>query len=80
MAKILLPEPLPHQLDVLRHPARSKVVVCGRRWGKSLLGLIACVEGHGPPDSGYRGAIDGATIWWVAPTMAMRGKSSVSFH
>ena len=36
MPTILLPEPLPHQLDVLRHPARLKVVVCGRRWGKSL--------------------------------------------
>ena len=42
--------------------------MCGRRWGKSLLGLIACVEGHGPQDSGYRGAIDRATIWWIAPT------------
>ncbi|MCB9900743.1 MAG: hypothetical protein H6826_05250, partial [Planctomycetes bacterium] len=48
MGRILLPQPLAHQLDVLRHPARLKVVVCGRRWGKSLLGLIACVEGHGP--------------------------------
>jgi len=68
MPQILLPEPLAHQLDVLRHPARLKVVVCGRRWGKSLLGLIACVEGHGPAGSGFRGAIEGADIWWVAPT------------
>ena len=68
MAQILLPEPLAHQLDVLRHKARNKVVVCGRRWGKSLLGLVACVEGHGPPESGFRGALDGATIWWIAPT------------
>lgn len=68
MAQILLPEPLPHQLDVLRHPARNKVVVCGRRWGKSLLGLIACVEGHGPPGSGFRGALQGGQVWWVAPT------------
>lgn len=68
MAQILLPEPLPHQIDVLRHPARNKVVVCGRRWGKSLLGLIACVEGHGPPGSGFRGALQGGQVWWVAPT------------
>ncbi len=68
MGRILLPQPLCHQLDVLRHPARLKVVVCGRRWGKSLLGLIACVEGHGPPDSGFRGALEGAQIWWIAPT------------
>ncbi|MCA9315790.1 MAG: hypothetical protein KDB73_09895, partial [Planctomycetes bacterium] len=68
MGRILLPQPLAHQLDVLRHPARLKVVVCGRRWGKSLLGLIACVEGHGPLDSGYRGALEGAQVWWIAPT------------
>jgi len=68
MPQILLPEPLPHQLDVLRHPARLKVVVCGRRWGKSLLGLIACIEGHGPAGSGFRGALEGADIWWIAPT------------
>jgi len=68
MPTILLPEPLPHQLDVLRHPARNKVVVCGRRWGKSLAGLLACIEGHGPPESGFRGALEGADIWWVAPT------------
>ena len=67
MPTILLPEPLPHQLGVLRHPARSKVVVCGRRWGKSLAGLIACVEGHGPPGSGFRGALEGGQIWWIAP-------------
>jgi predicted phage terminase large subunit-like protein len=68
MPQILLPEPLPHQLDVLLHPARIKVVVCGRRWGKSLAGLIACIEGHGPPDSGFRGALQRGQVWWVAPT------------
>ena len=68
MPTVLLPDPLAHQLDVLRHPARHKCVVCGRRWGKSLLGLLACVEGHGPPGSGFRGALEGADIWWVAPT------------
>ena len=68
MPQILLPDPLPHQLDVLRHPARLKVVVCGRRWGKTLLGLIACVEGHGPPGSGFRGALEGGNVWWVAPS------------
>ncbi len=68
MPTILLPEPLLHQLDVLRDPARIKVVVCGRRWGKSLAGLIACIEGHGPTELGLRGALDGGQIWWVAPT------------
>ena len=51
-----------HQLDVLRHPARNKVVVCGRRWGKTKVGEIACVEGHGPREGGFRGALDGGNI------------------
>ena len=66
--RVLLPAPLPHQVDVLNHPARCKVVVCGRRWGKTILGLLAVIEGHGPKDLGYRGALEGAQVWWVAPT------------
>ncbi len=66
--KVYLSEPMPHQLEVLRHPARNKVVVCGRRWGKTRTGQLACVEGHGPRHGGFKGAIDGGTIWWVAPT------------
>ena len=46
--RVYLSTPLPHQVEVLRHPARSKVVVCGRRWGKTRGGQLACVEGHGP--------------------------------
>lgn len=65
--RILLPTPLSHQATVLVDPAHLKVVVCGRRWGKSLLGLIACIEGHGPDGQRFRGALDGADIWWVAP-------------
>lgn len=55
-------------MAVLRDPARVKVVVCGRRWGKTTAGLLATVEGHGPRVGGYRGALEGATIWWVAPS------------
>ena len=66
--KVLLPTPLAHQVEVLRHPARSKVVVCGRRWGKTIAGLIAVVEGHGPERGTFRGALDGGQIWWVAPS------------
>lgn len=43
------------------------MVVCGRRWGKTALGLLATVRGHGPRRGARRGAIDGAKIWWVAP-------------
>ena len=46
--RVVLPNPLPHQVGVLCHPARTKLVVCGRRWGKTMAGLIAVVEGHGP--------------------------------
>lgn len=44
-----------------------KVVVCGRRWGKTALGLLATVRGHGPHRGARKGAIDRARIWWVAP-------------
>jgi predicted phage terminase large subunit-like protein len=57
-----------HQLDILRHPARNKVVVCGRRWGKTKAGELACIEGHGPRQCGFKGALDGGNIWWIAPS------------
>ncbi|MBI3726422.1 phage terminase large subunit [bacterium] len=68
--EVRLPAPLPHQLDILRDPARFKVICAGRRFGKTILGLLACVEGHGPPGT-FKGALEGATIWWVAPTYAI---------
>lgn len=37
--------------------ARFKVVVCGRRWGKTLLGACLCLET----------ALKGGYVWWVAP-------------
>lgn len=64
---ITLPKPMPHQMEVLDSPARMKVIVCGRRWGKTATGLMATVAGHGPGRI-LRGAIDGGTIWWVAPS------------
>lgn len=68
MGRVLLPSPLPHQLAILKDPSRNKLVCCGRRWGKTLAGLIAVVEGHGPRAGALRGALDGATVWWVAPS------------
>lgn len=32
-----------------------------------MTGLISVVEGHGPVGT-FKGALDGANIWWVAPT------------
>lgn len=56
-AKVELPPLHPMQLEVAEHPARFKVVVCGRQWGKTLLGASICVAS----------ALEGGTIWWVAP-------------
>lgn len=65
--RVILPQPMEHQRPVLESPARFKVVCCGRRWGKSLSGLCAVTEGHGP-EYALRGALNGGTIWWVAPS------------
>ncbi len=49
-----------------------KVAACGRRWGKTICGLLAVVQGHGkelePAVFEYPGALGGADISWVAPT------------
>ena len=67
---ISLPKALPHQLPVLLDPARFKVVVCGRRWGKTALGLMACVKGHGPHRGALKGAIDGGRIAQLSSNLA----------
>ena len=56
-----------HQRPILLSPARFKVVVCGRRWGKTASGLMATVKGHGTYRGQRKGAIDGGRIWWIAP-------------
>lgn len=42
------------------------MVVCGRRWGKTVLGLMALINGHGPKRGARQGMIDGGKYWWVA--------------
>ena len=49
------------QRKIADHPARFKVVSCGRRWGKTTLGLALAVK--------Y--ALDGKRVWWVAPTVLL---------
>lgn len=46
------------QQAVALDAARFKVVVCGRQWGKTVLGAILCVKE----------AARGGAVWWVAPT------------
>lgn len=80
--KVIIPAPLPHQRDLLLDDHRFKVVCCGRRWGKTMAGLMAVLVGHGPSVNTatagarpkYRGALYGGTIWWVAPTQKIAAK------
>ena len=46
------------QLAIAQHPARFKVVMCGRRWGKTILGVFIC----------FKISIQGGRTWWVAPS------------
>lgn len=72
MPTIELPEWLPHQQPILSDPARFKVLACGRRWGKTLTGLVMTLAGHGPKVGPGRylrkGALQGGNVWWVAPS------------
>jgi predicted phage terminase large subunit-like protein len=61
----------PYQQLILQSPARNKVVLCGRRWGKTHLGMTAAILGHGPTRTERRGALDGGKILWLMPTMDM---------
>jgi len=59
--KVKLPELHSGQLDVASSDARFKVLVAGRRWGKTRLGVWLCIAK----------AMQGKRTWWVAPTYAM---------
>ena len=50
--------PHPGQLEVLKSPARFKVLACGRRWGKSQLGLISILKAA---------HLEHKRCWWVVP-------------
>ena len=56
--QVQLPKLHPAQLEIVRHPARHKVVAAGRRFGKSYLGvgqamIVAARGGH---------------AWWCGPS------------
>lgn len=66
---IRLPEPLLHQQPILDSLAPRKLLRCGRRFGKSRLGMIAGLAGHGPGEYGQKlfpGVLQGRDIVWVA--------------
>jgi len=59
--------PYPHTLQraVLTSPSRFRVLVCGRRWGKTTAALIAASEAVA---QGQRG-------WWVLPNYPMSSEA-----
>src|SRR3990167_871166 len=77
----ILPRPLPHQREILLSDRRFKVVCCGRRFGKTTIGLISVLDGHGPWTGPrkhgrpkFMGALHGGAIYWVAPTFPIAQK------
>ena len=50
------------QAEILTYPARFKVAVCGRRWGKTQMAKVAVVRAARIPRR---------LIWYVAPTYRM---------
>ena len=56
-----LPELHASQLEVAKSKKRFKIVVAGRRFGKTKLGTALCILT----------ALEGKRAWWVAPTYAM---------
>tara|TARA_R100001594_G_scaffold139776_1_gene184475 strand:+ start:2660 stop:3124 length:465 start_codon:yes stop_codon:yes gene_type:complete len=59
--KVTLPKLHPAQDVVAKDLARFKVLVAGRRFGKTRLGTLVCLAK----------AMQGKNTWWVAPTYAM---------
>ena len=51
-------EPHRGQRTVHNHPARFKILRAGRRWGKTRLGVMECLDA----------ASKGGRSWWVSPT------------
>lgn len=51
------------QREVAASEHRFKVLICGRRWGKTRLGAAVAL----------REAVAGGRVWWTAPTYAIAG-------
>jgi hypothetical protein len=54
---ITLPPLHKRQMEIVRSPARFKIAVCGRRFGKTRLGVVACLET----------ALTRQPAWWIGP-------------
>ena len=61
--QIVLPPLHKNQLAVAKSAARFKILVCGRRWGKTRLGATLALQT----------ALSGGHVFWVAPTYSVTG-------
>lgn len=61
--KLVLPNLHAGQREVFEHPARFHLLLCGRRWGKTRLGVVIAL----------RELFQGHKVWWVAPTYSVSG-------
>lgn len=69
--RVVLPRIRPYQEDLYSSPARFKLTITGRRWGKGKVCLFAVCDGHGPRHGEWRqwrGALQGARIGVVVPS------------
>ncbi len=57
-----LPQPFPAQRTILNSESRFRVVACGRRFGKTTIGVRAILK---------QAAIRHQRCWWLAPTYGM---------
>src|ERR1700731_3661726 len=55
--ELSLPAPHPGQLAVIQQSKRFNVVCCGRRWGKTVLGMDRLIHA----------ALQGKPVAWFAP-------------
>lgn len=60
---IVLPRLHQGQREVAEDPARFKLLLCGRRWGKTRLGVVTALAEM----------FKGGHVWWVAPTYGVSG-------
>ncbi len=56
--EVTMPRLHPGQAEVFANGARFRVLACGRRWGKTRLGVAMCIET----------ASKGGRAWWIAPS------------
>lgn len=64
--EVAIPALLEHQVPVVSHRARFKVLRKGRRWGKDRLAFNVAWFGHGPQRE-WAGILDGWDVAWLAP-------------